>query len=335
MRNEGPFVLDWVAHHRALGFGPITVFSDRCEDGTMGILDALALSGAITHRQCPPGNGRPQWRVLKSLEDDFLGQVGWFVHIDADEFLVLGEDYASVQDLLAALVDVDALAIPWRLFGHSGHLTFRPEPVTERFTMAAPQDIIFPAAGRFFKSLYNVGVQGFRAPGVHRPKQRKGAAPVWRDGYGRDPGWAFSADDNRILLDPASNELRPIVALHHYSVRSAEDFLVKRARGLPNRSNKDIDAVYWAERNFNSVEETGALRHKAGRDAERVRLMDNPDVRQAHETAVEIHQSLILDLLGDPRERELYSRIALLATSTPPDPNTARRLLKLIHSGPS
>ena len=41
MKNEGPFVLEWVAHHRAIGFDGFVIFSNDCTDGTDRILDRL------------------------------------------------------------------------------------------------------------------------------------------------------------------------------------------------------------------------------------------------------------------------------------------------------
>ncbi len=49
MRNEGSFLLDWLAHHRACGFGDFLVFSNDCTDGTDAMLDRLAAMGWLTH----------------------------------------------------------------------------------------------------------------------------------------------------------------------------------------------------------------------------------------------------------------------------------------------
>ncbi|MEL6517088.1 MAG: glycosyltransferase family 2 protein, partial [Pseudomonadota bacterium] len=48
-RNEGPFLLEWVAYHRAIGFDHIVVLSDTSEDGSEALLDKLASTRAITH----------------------------------------------------------------------------------------------------------------------------------------------------------------------------------------------------------------------------------------------------------------------------------------------
>ena len=51
-RNEAPFVLEFVAHHKVLGFDQIIIASNDCTDGTVQILDALQAMGVIRHMPC-------------------------------------------------------------------------------------------------------------------------------------------------------------------------------------------------------------------------------------------------------------------------------------------
>ena len=41
VRNEGAFLLEWLAHHRAVGITDFLVFSNDCQDGTDRMLDRL------------------------------------------------------------------------------------------------------------------------------------------------------------------------------------------------------------------------------------------------------------------------------------------------------
>ena len=43
VKNEGAFLLEWLAHHRASGFTDVLVFSNDCSDGTDLMLDRLDL----------------------------------------------------------------------------------------------------------------------------------------------------------------------------------------------------------------------------------------------------------------------------------------------------
>jgi hypothetical protein len=253
----------------------------------------------------------------------------WVLGIDCDEFVNLREPFGSLQALLAASGDVDAVVLPWRFFGHSGHLSFEDAPVTLRFTRSIFADALFPGVARSFKTLARWREGPFARLGIHRPKTGRGRNAVWIDGSGRRLPEPFAADDARILLMTPAVETS-CVQLNHYSLRSAEDFLVKRARGLPNRTRKSVDATYWAERNFNNEEDTTISRHTPATDRELARLRALPGVSDAHAAAVAAHRAKIAAILATRDGAALYSRLALLATSVPPPPDVAHRLLRLV-----
>ena len=65
VRNEGAFLLEWLAHHRLTGFTDFLVLSNDCTDGTAAMLDRLAAMGLLTHLPNPaPHPKGPQWRAL-------------------------------------------------------------------------------------------------------------------------------------------------------------------------------------------------------------------------------------------------------------------------------
>ena len=41
MKDEGPYVVEWVAHHLAVGFTDVMVYTNDCSDGTDTILKHL------------------------------------------------------------------------------------------------------------------------------------------------------------------------------------------------------------------------------------------------------------------------------------------------------
>ena len=49
LRNEAAFLLEWLAHHRAVGFTDFLFFSNNCQDGTDNMLDQLQAAGLVTH----------------------------------------------------------------------------------------------------------------------------------------------------------------------------------------------------------------------------------------------------------------------------------------------
>lgn len=337
MRDEGPFILDWVAYHRSIGVTDFLIFSNDCTDGTEALLDALdAAAVGVTHIPQDVAEGTsPQWQALRAAWHHPLRKAcDWAVVCDVDEYIV-HHGAASLPDLIAALpAGTDAIAMPWRLFGNNGVLRFEDRPVIEQFTASAEAGMEYPVQATFPKSLFRLKGP-FNQFGVHRPKQKSApGAPVprWVDGAGAPLPDLFAATQSRLALFGLSTG-RSLVECHHYSLRSAESFIVKRARGLPNRSAKSIDLGYWVERNFNTVNNRAALRFADGMGAERAALDARaPALAACHADCVARHRAAFDAAMGEERELRLLMQISMAGASQVLPDAEARRLLTLFYA---
>ena len=73
MKDEGPFVVEWVAHHLAVGFTKLMVYTNDCSDGTDTLLKRLeALDIGVHHREnVIPAGIKPHPSMLKlAVQDD-------------------------------------------------------------------------------------------------------------------------------------------------------------------------------------------------------------------------------------------------------------------------
>ena len=86
VKNEGAFLIDWLAHHRAVGFTDILVLSNDCTDGTDAMLDRMQAMGWLTHiRNDGPHPKGPQWSALKLAGKHPLRKVAdWLLVLDID-----------------------------------------------------------------------------------------------------------------------------------------------------------------------------------------------------------------------------------------------------------
>ncbi|MFE3836862.1 glycosyltransferase family 2 protein [Pseudogemmobacter sonorensis] len=304
MRDEGPFVLEWLAWHRLLGVTDFLILTNDCRDGTDRLLDALAQEGVLTHLPNRPPEGKSiQWQALKTAwRHPARKAADWMLFSDVDEFPMIHAGEHRFADLLAALPgETQAVAMAWRLFGASGVVAFQDRPVTGQFLRSAPPEMLHPVGASYFKTLFRP--EAFAQPGVHRPARGKDqAAAAWVDGSGRPLPEALAARDKRLSLLPLSDHRR-LVELHHYSLRSVQSFLVKADRGLANRRTKGIDLHYWVERNFNTVENKAALALAQPLAAEIARLRTLPGVEAAHRAACDWHHAQARALL---RQIEFY-----------------------------
>ena len=89
VRNEGAFLLEWLAHHRAVGFTDVLVLSNDCQDGSDRMLDRLVEMGLLAHeRNLPPyDKAGIQFSGLKRAADHpLLRQADWILPLDIDDY---------------------------------------------------------------------------------------------------------------------------------------------------------------------------------------------------------------------------------------------------------
>lgn len=329
LRNEGPFLLEWIAYHRLIGVTDFLFFSNDCEDGSDDLLTLLAQHGVVRHipHSAAPGKS-VQWQALQKVgRDGSLAGFDWAMFTDVDEFPLIHAPGHRLADAIAAMPEgTDAIAMPWRLFGASGHVRFADQPVTGQFLRSAPEDLFHPIAGRYIKTLFRPAQ--FHKPGVHRPKRVPGVPlPLWADGSGQPLPEDFAEREAQIAL-PTLTPGRRIIELNHYSLRSVESFLVKTARGLANRTGKGIDLSYWVERNFNTVANTAITRWSEALTAEIAALRALPGVEALHQQGCDLHRQRSAALLRTEEGYRLYCDCLHAADSAPLPRNLALHLYR-------
>ncbi len=74
MKNEGPFILEWIAYHRAIGVDDFLVYTNDCTDGTDDMLKLLDQHGIVQHRENPfrSTTQKPQHAALAAADDEVL-----------------------------------------------------------------------------------------------------------------------------------------------------------------------------------------------------------------------------------------------------------------------
>ena len=313
VRNEGSFLLEWLAHHRACGVSDFLVFSNDCSDGTDALLDRLADMGWLTHiRNDGPHEIGPQWAALKQADrHPLVRQADWLVVLDIDEFVNVHVGNRSMSALIAALPDATAIPLTWRLFGNAGVVRYADQPVTGTFTRAAPAILHWPWRAALFKTLFrNDG--SYAKLGVHRPRspvRDRLAHQRWFDGAGRELPASFHT--TRVFSD-FGRDNHALVQLNHYALGSMESYLVKCDRGRANRDGPTMDMGYWVDRNFNQTEDHSILNLDSR--ASRETLLNDQVLGPLHQAAVAWRQARIRQLLGEESWRALFGRLLM----TPP-----------------
>ncbi|MEM7489310.1 MAG: glycosyltransferase family 2 protein, partial [Pseudomonadota bacterium] len=312
MKNEGPFVLEWLAHHRAIGVDDVLIYTNDCTDGTDALLDLLQDQGVVQHRANPfreIGEPRPQHAALTAcVEEPVIADADWTICMDVDEFVDIHVGAGHLRDLFAAVGDANMISLTWRLFGNAGHTTFEEALTPARFTRCAPELIRKPHQAWGFKTLFrNLGL--YKKMGVHRPK---GLRPEswrqvrWVNGSGRPMPRGMLRNGWRSTLRTYGYGL---ATLNHYAVRDAESFLVKRDRGRVNHVERDQGLGYWFRMNNNAEESTSFRRHLPALKAEMARLKALPGVAAQHDACVAAHRAKIAELRETPAFAAFHAEI--------------------------
>jgi hypothetical protein len=328
VRDEGAFLIDWVAHHRAIGFTDLLVYSNDCSDGTDVMLDRLAELGLVTHRRNDaPHRQGPQWDALKAAAaDPVTAAADWIMAIDIDEFVNVHAGDGTLAALLAAIPDATAIPMTWRLFGNGGVARFEDRPVTQVFTHAAPKAMLWPWRASLFKTLYrNDGT--YARPGVHRPRNpdpARLAAARWFDGSGRPLPPAFATAR---IFAPLGEDTTRLVQMNHYALGAMDSFVLKCARGRANRQSDPFDLSYWVERNFATDPDDSILRMTALSAPTAAALRADPVLGPLHAAAVRWRGQRFESLLAGEAWRALFGRLLLTPPSRPLPPAAARFLL--------
>ncbi len=224
-RNEGPYLLEWIAHHRAIGFDHIFLYSNNNTDGSDELLRLLAQAGRITWIDQEMGpNALPQFRAYAhalSVLPDML-DYRWTLLVDLDEFFCLDiKKFKSARDFLLWQdhAGAEAVAMPWLIFAARPEDKWHDTPCIERFQLREE------TVNHHIKSAFRTNL--FCGSNCHHP------SATMRQNF------AFLAETGlpHVALPPAnspslSKNPQAINAfIAHYIFRSAPEALAKVARG--------------------------------------------------------------------------------------------------------
>ncbi len=228
-RNEGPYLLEWIAYHRAIGFDHVFIYTNNNSDGSDQLLEMLARSGIVTWIKNEPGpNILPQFRAYAhalSVLPETL-DYRWTLTSDLDEFLGYDKTrFASLTDYLAwqEVGQADAIALPWLIYLAGRDDIWRDAPCTERFTMRQNN------VNHHVKTIFRTNL--FWSSTAHNPYASLGL-PI---GYKADNG------QPHIAKSPENNQAfahRPQAThawIAHYIFKSASDAVMKAMRGKGDR----------------------------------------------------------------------------------------------------
>ncbi|HWX48375.1 MAG TPA: glycosyltransferase family 2 protein [Roseomonas sp.] len=224
-KNEGPYLLEWIAYHRVVGADRIIVMDNDSTDGSQFLLQALDGAGVINYIPWPTRLAYRHFENRKTGAQvpayDFalraerrLGRAGWIGFIDLDEF-VLPLEGNSIGALLDRFPDAAAIGLNWRVFGSNGHEAQPAGLVMENFTRRGPDDF---GPNKHVKTFARV--PKLINPGIHVPSTLDG--PML-DTEGQEIDRQGRGVHTRVA--------RGALRINHYFIKSRVEWERKRRRG--------------------------------------------------------------------------------------------------------
>ncbi|UYH50636.1 glycosyltransferase family 2 protein [Candidatus Kirkpatrickella diaphorinae] len=222
-RDEGVYLLEWIAFHRTIGVEKIFIYTNNLTDGSDVLLQRLHDAG-IVHWVDNTGEGCAGVdNQLKAFAHAYtmmpaLLDYEWCLTVDLDEWFVPSEAFGhKLPPLLAqeALQDADAVVATWRVNGPDHRLHWTEQLSCERFVALEPHPLV--------KS-------------VHRPRRFQRCShhvPVapQRRCFKTVDGAPHAINTHSVYETSFYHQPTVKAEVHHFILRSFEEFVWRYARG--------------------------------------------------------------------------------------------------------
>lgn len=317
MKDEGPYLLEWIAHHLAVGFTDIVVYTNDCSDGTDDMLIRLEELGLAHHRRnvIPPGL-RPQPSALNHAQDEpVICDSDWVLVFDADEFLCIRHGDGTLDPMLDEAVarGANGIVLTWRIFGSGGVKDWSRAPVSEQYRMAAPTGW---NKGWGVKTLFRYDPEYWKL-GIHRPKMKNKwietdfpASVRWLNGSGQPMEEYFKFRGWRSITRTVGHDW---AQMNHYAVKSIDSYAIRKFRGNVNLKKDKYNADYWALQDRNEVRDDTMLRYVAARGRIFDLLLGDPELARLHEAALTRAEGRLAAFKATPAYDEMVADLRAAA----------------------
>jgi hypothetical protein len=237
-KNRAPWLHEWVAFHRLVGFTNFYIYAHNCLDNSAEVLSQLSQRYALEAFIVNTTENQVQLKVYQHAYEQFGHACDWLAFIDGDEFIFPTGDL-SLAEVLGSYQykRISALGVYWACFGSSGHLREPSGLVIENYRRRPPLNFHI---NRHIKSIVRGRQQSHVGPNSHMFKTPWGT----QDELGRTITFGLTQ------FEPSYRSLR----INHYVTQSLEFF----KRFKQNSGAADAGSTYvrpddwWTKHDHNN-----------------------------------------------------------------------------------
>ena len=218
MKNEAPYVKEWLDYHLAAGVEHFYIYDNESPDNLKEVLQPYIDAGIVTYKFYP-GTGRQ----IEAYTDAFKSYrffCRYMTFIDADEFIFPQSNQSIVEvvdEIFADKPNAGGLEINWMMYGSNNLETADySKCVLERFTRRANQ-----IKSNVVKTVVNPRVID----------------------YIKSPHFVEYFDGSALISEIKLGETRKII-INHYRLKSREEFAAK--------NNNFVGDVAYSDKNYYS-----------------------------------------------------------------------------------
>lgn len=305
MKDEGPFIIEWLAWHKSIGIQDFVIFTNDCSDGTDRLLDRLEEMGELRHLPNPAlACGGSEFLLFALAYTPQLPQfrrADFLVSIDVDEFINIRLGTGQMRDLLKKTGPFDALSMSELNHGSNMIEEYQRGLITEQFPRHQREAPGRHRSRRGVKTIVRLG-EKLRYIRNHRPVLHGDAGPVtWFDGSGRP---LTVLHENRTENGHDVRGTYELAVLDHFPLRSLNSYLVKMFRGDAVVKGKMVGHRYWRQRDRQSDLTSTFERQQEGFQKAHDGLMADKVLARLHDECCVAHEARIAQLLQEPMFQE-------------------------------
>jgi len=231
MKNEGPYLKEWLDYHILVGVEKFYLYDNESSDNTTEILKPYIKKGIVDYTYWP---GKAQQQI--AYTDGFnkhANDTKWLAVIDLDEFIVPVEYFTIPEYLNTLPKNFAQLIISWVQYGSSGHKKKPDGLVIENYKKHAEKNwgiksIVNPRLVYETLNPHTHEVAGFT---INETGKR--IARINQSGFGVLP----------------INKIR----CNHYVTKSYDEYIARMNQGSVSKMKineyRGIDRFKWYDRN--------------------------------------------------------------------------------------